>query len=523
MKSEDAPAAAVAVMLIKVMKRYLSIICILCMLLSLAACAPDNIKAPIQPQVNEPQNDTPVSTEPVTDPVTEDISDPEPEPEPEKEPEAEKAPETETAPETEEQKPEGEPETKPEGETETEPAPEVETTEPVSYIADGKKQNKEVKPSLDIDTLSYVKTKTAALKDKTLKMFVTEAGAFKAGDKTEKQWLDSLKDAYGLTVKYTVRSDGMLYPAQMIAAKAGIGPDLITAKIKDMSASLSLMQSALELEDAKYTVFSKNVFDITDGKLFTGVGNGRMLWYNKNIIKDDAPFTLFNANAWTADVMNATFISAKAQKTALLSNDGDWLAFLSTAGEQVSGYTDFDGAIMKVTSDKSIAAAKAYDKILSADGMAVADGQSFSKGNVAFTFTDTPEVNGFEAGFAPLPKTAEDGSCVIDLTGTGVGISKYAKADNVDTALTLAMLWSARYTESRIDKLMFDLKLSKDKAEKYLELCETEGKVYSADGEITTAFTAATFPNVLAKDSSTVYNAFIGAYNRTVLINKRYR
>ena len=216
MKSEDAPAAAVAVMLIKVMKRYLSIICILCMLLSLAACAPDNIKAPIQPQVNEPQNDTPVSTEPVTDPVTEDISDPEPAPEPEKEPEAEKAPETETAPETEGQKPEGETETKPEGETETEtePAPEVETTEPVSYIADGKKQNKEVKPTLDIDTLSYVKTKTAALKDKTLKMFVTEAGAFKAGDKTEKQWLDSLKDAYGLTVKYTVRSDGMLYPKE---------------------------------------------------------------------------------------------------------------------------------------------------------------------------------------------------------------------------------------------------------------------------------------------------------------------
>lgn len=479
------------------------------MLFALAACAPDNIKSPIQPDP-EPETSAPeTSTKPETEPEKEDTT-------------VLAEPVTDTVQDN----------TEPETETKTDTAAQTESgtkTEPttenqaVTYIPADKKQNKDVKPTLDIDTLSYLKLKTADLKDKTISMFVTKDGAFNAGDKTETAWLDALGETYGITVKYTVRSDSMLYPAQLIASKAGTGPDLITAKVKSAASALSLMQSVLELEENVSTPFSKTVFDITGGKLFTGMGNSRMLWYNKSIIKDDAPYTLFCADSWTTDVMNATFISAKTTKTAMLENKGDWLSFLSTGTEQVSGYTAADGAVMMITSDTSLNAAKEYEKLFQTENALVTEDQTFIKGNVAFTYTDTPATHDIEVGFAPLPKSSSDGSMVAELCGTGIGISKYIAEDKVDTALTFAALWSARYTESRIDTLLFDLKLAPDAAEKYMEFTEQNGRIYTADSQIADLFTVSAFPKELASSSETVYNTFYKAYDRTVLLNKRYR
>lgn len=469
------------------------------MLFALASCSPDNIKAPIEqdpvtpetenkqpePEIQKPQDNIPVSTEPVQ-------------------------PETETN-----DKPEV-----PDAGTETEDRTKPQTS---SYIPADKKQNKDVKPSFDIDTLSFVKLKTPELKNKTLSMYVTKDGAFSAGGSTEAQWLDSLKDAYGISVEYTLHSDSMLCPAQLIKSKAGIGPDLITAKVNDAASLLSLMQSVTDIGKDADTPFSKTVFDITDGKMFTGIGNSRMLWYNKNIIKDDSPYTLFCANSWTADVMNAAFISAKTTKTAMLENTGDWLVFLSTGSEQATGYTKQNGAVMMITDDAPLNAAKTYSKLFKTENALASSEHAFIKGNVAFTFTDKPSFYNFEVGFAPLPKASDDGSMVAELCGTGIGVSKYIAEDKKDTALTFAVLWSTRYTESRMDTLLFDLKLSQEAAEKYLDFTERNGKIYVADSQIADIFISDTFPAELAADSQTVYNTFYKAYNRTVLLNKRYR
>ena len=86
--------------------------------------------------------------------------------------------------------------------------------------------------------------------------------------------------------------------------------------------------------------------------------------------------------------------------------------------------------------------------------------------------------------WAPLPKLASEDTNKVALTGSALGLSKNIKEENIAPALTLAMLWSARYTESRQDTLLFDLGLSAASCEQYISLCEKEGALLSPDKKL---------------------------------------
>lgn len=457
-----------AVMHIKVMKRLLSIIFTAIFLLSLCACAPNNIIGPVTPPEENVPNETP-------------------------------------------------------GSEQTEIPSQEETPTPTGndgVITDNRKENEGVKPSFDIDEQKTLTSGTEILKGKTLNMYITEDGAFKAGKMNESEWLSALADEYGVNIRATVRSKETLYSAQSIAIKSGRKLDIITADMNDLASSLSLMKSSTQyVSENAVLPFSKSVFEKTDGKVFTARGNTRMLWYNKNIITNDSPYMLTEQNNWTSAVFEASALSTKSESVKFIECD-NWISFGSAGGETVTGITP-DGFTFSVTGEKSIAAFTEFARITQIPDELNTEDYGWLKGNTAFIYTDTPEKKGFEVSFAPIPSVA-DGNAVAEYTGVGIGVSKTADDETARASAVFAALWSARATESRVDELLFDVGLGSDKAKKYLEYSESFGLMCNVDAVIGKLFESESIPTALYGEPETVYNSFYNGYNRAKIIKERY-
>ena len=360
------------------------------MLSLVAGCAPDNIKTPIPSDKPSPEQNDPTQKPDENDGSSEQT--------PEKQPETVHVPFVNIVPE--------------------------------------KESNTDVMPQASVDGIEFCDT--ASLKDKTLKMFVREGGAFYAGKLSEQEWLDALKDELGLTVEKTVTSNSTLYSKQLIASKTGKGADLVTVDMNNVFASLNLMKTPLESFDAEETdiPFSLAAFNMTGGKVFTGIGNARVLWYNKNIIKDDSPFKLYKDGGWTFDVFASHLVSTQSNKQALFDTYSNLIPFTSAAGKQTTGIVNGE-YVIDLESDEAKKAAQEYDTLFAKDGAKCDKSHSFVRGNTAFLFAATPNVNGFDVGFAPVPACAEGASGVSELCGTGLGI--------VDFAFTARKLKEAGY------------------------------------------------------------------------------
>ena len=153
-----------------------------------------------------------------------------------------------------------------------------------------KQKNEDIMPVADIDK-AYNSLKTTELKDKELSFYVADKNAFNAGTLSEKQWMDAVSKKFGIKLNYTVRAESTLFSSQSIAMKSGIKLDIITTLAKDMAQSRSLMRSASNLILGNTTTtFSKSVFDLSGGKVFTANGMSKMMWYNKNRLDNCAHF-----------------------------------------------------------------------------------------------------------------------------------------------------------------------------------------------------------------------------------------
>ncbi len=405
-------------------------------------------------------------------------------------------------------------------ETDTQPEQTDSPKQEQGVISDTRKENKGVKPTYNIDENEVLTAKTGDLYGKTLTMFVTEEGAFSAGDMNEREWLKGMYDEYGFTVNYAIRSKNTLYSAQAIALKSGMDLGVITSPINDMAASLSLMQSAQRfVKDVKNVPFSQSVFEKTGYKVFTGTGNARMLWYNTDIITDDSPYVLAISDNWTSDVLASHAITAKNNSVKLVESD-NWLAFGNTAGEQVTGLTA-DGFKFAVTSEKSIAAFAKFAEITNLDKDLPEGEYSFDKGNVMFTYTHTPAKADFSVSFAPIPKVS-NGAGIAEYCGIGIGIPVSATEENAQIASVFATIWAARYAESRVDELLFDVGLDIEKATKYLEISENSGALVNVDAQISQMFDGDVIDQSLCVDGETAYNTFADGYARAALIKGRY-
>ena len=460
MKSEDAPAVAAAVTY-KTMKRLLTIALLLIML---TACAPNNVIT--SPEVQNPTTDTTDSPD--------------------------------------ESKPNETPDTPPATET-----PEQPVEDKSGIIFQSKKENTEVKPSYALDT--------TALKDKTVTLYTTEDGAFGAGGKSETEWFDALKETYGLTVKYSYKTKGSLRAAQSIATKSGIALDVITAPINDMASSLGLMQSAERFfAQTENALFSQTVYAQSGNRVFTAKGNSRMLWYNADLLGNSSPFELFKKDDLTTDALSATLMAVDKTKTQLIECS-NWISFGSTGTVQATGIVD-NAYTFTVTDPSSISTFADFAAVLTDDKNNNATEYSFNKGNTVFKLTSDAGKQEFKLGFAPIPKHGSDGTYVAELCGTGLGISKTATEENAQIAAQFINLWSARYTESRVDKLM--KLLGYEQAEKYIEATETYGKLTNTDAQIAQLFEGTAIPAALYGAEDVVYNSFASGYTRAAVINR---
>ncbi len=469
MKSEVAVAVAAAAAN-NVMKRLISIFLLLCLLLTLSACTPDNV---IAPETQKPEDE--LQSPPVT-----------------------------------EQKPD----------SNNQNDGESSQTINLSFINPDKAKNDGIMPTADIDK-AYNALKTTELRGKELTFYLSDKNAFNAGSLNEKQWMDAVSEQLGLKLNYTVRSSGTLFSSQSIAQKSGIKLDIITTLAKDMAQSRSLMRTASSLSATDSTAtFSKLVFDnISGGKVFTANGMSKMMWYNKNIVSDAKAYDYFDRNEWTELALGFLATDIRAAGKNIIECD-NWSVFGSAAGVQATGLANDGSMVLTLENTDTINSFSSFAKIF--ENQVANKKNTFKNGGTAFCYTDKPILTEGELGFVPVPAIyGKSTTPVCEFSGIGMGISNTADDMTAQTALTFLLLWSARYSEARADELIFTYGLTPQKANKYIEFTETNAKYYNADSQLSTYFETEEISKSLLGDPSAVITAFQSAYDRTVLLNLR--
>jgi len=470
LKSEDAQAAAAAATN-KAMKRLISLALVIVFIICLSACAPNNVLTPDTP-------DTPDT------PPQQTVPQPDPAPQ---------------SPDT--------------------PADtEADTTETLKYVDAAKKQNNAVMPTVDIAALGLAPKTLAELKDVKLTVYTAERTAFTVDALDDKGWIDAVAEDLGIKVKQIMHSDKTLFSSQAIAQKSGMSLDVVSTLITDMIATSSLMSQALTLpENVETLPFSKRVFDMTGGKVFTGYGNSKMMWYNKEIVSDAKAYDLFMQGVWDTKALASIKTEVKAADKNMIECS-NWASFGSANGVQATGLTPDGTLVCNLADEKVISSFKTFAELL--DTVST-DKKTFKNGNTAFFCTDTPNAPKTQLGFVPVPSVSDGGATVSELCGVGMGVSKTASEEIAPAALTFILLWSARYSEARTDTLVFELKLDAKKADKYIEFAEQNGGIYNCDRIISAHFTSSSLPNELYGTAEVISEKYKQVFDRTLLLNNK--
>lgn len=462
------------------MRRALALISVLLMLASFTACAPDNIVAPpVQPGAPD-DSQSPGGAQGDTDKPA-------------------SAPAQSTGAQSDEN-----------------------LTDGARYLKN-KTRNDHIRPAIDIDGKDTVAFKTPQLSGVELSFFTPEDSAFSAGSMDEKAWFDALEKEYGLKLKYTVRPDNTLYSSQLIAMNSGRTVDIISARVNDCAAAMSLMQSAKELITlSDGAPLSARVFGLTGGKLFTAKGDCRVLWYNKSMTGETDPFELYGKNEWNTEKLSKLSGSIGTDGKRFIECS-DWLAFGSAGALQASGITSDIGYTMSLIDEAVIDTFEAFGSVFNRENVTAKDDFNFKAGNTAFLFGANPTKGDFSVGWAPIPAFSESGKCIGELCGSAMGLSRTVSDARKGAAAAFMTLWCARYSESRADELIYDIGLTPTEADSYLTFCEVAGGLFSADAKISELFHAQEMPVQLYGDPDTVYNTYGAAYARTDVINDRYQ
>ena len=465
MRSEDVQVAAATVKS-KTMKRYISLFLLVCTVLTLCACTKQET---IKPNTNVDMNDT--GSAPVS---------------------------------------------------EQKPSDSKQDDSPIStgngFIDPNKKLNKGVMPTADIDKLSLSQAKTSELKGKTITFYTPERNSFSAGSLTEVEWFDKIADKFGVKLKYTVRPDSALFSSQAIAQKSGIKLDIITTLVSNTASSRTLMQTALTLDGTQTNLpFSKRVFDMSGGKILSGTGNAKMLWYNTSIVDDSKAYDYFAKDEWSN--LTLDFIANDVRKSKKnMIECGNWAAFGSAAGTQVTGLTAEGTFVFAPESAASVESFKEFSEIF--DSVSTKK-SNFKNGGTAFCYTDEPSLENGSLGFVPIPGIYGKGKSVTELSGTGMGISSTVAETDKPFVLTFALLWASRYSEARTDALVYTYGLGASKAGRYIACAETDGALYNADRLISSYFDMSKLDKKLYESPETMGETFKAAYQRASVLSNR--
>ena len=453
------------------MKRIIAILlCILLILCGTTACKPDTLTNPvvITDPDEQPQEPLPPQDQGAAD---------QPEEQPDEQPEETPDEKTEEQPETEEQPTQAAPLNHP-------------------FAAEGFKPSTETKGTLNLSGLTKNTDPAAALKDRTIALYTAaDQPTFnyvnQKGDTiSEWDWMKSMAEAYGFTLKLTVKKAEASLKAQRVALFAGKKLSLLQFGEKDLAAAMTLAQSAEDYLDASAATdgVSKAVLEQSKQTLFAPKGMVSSLWYNKDLMPQETdPAALAKENKWTIDAYKAIW-DASAEKGILPQEIDDELAWITLSGK--SPLTLLKGKLDSNLNARTTRElwADLKDLRVQFKPFTPADETEYSlkAGNAAMTFTAAPE-RGEEQTLqtAPLPSMKEGTAGTVTFAGTFMALPRYQDEADAPAALTFAETWCNRYTEARAADL-FALGMTAEDYVNYVDFAEENGHLIFRSAEIET-------------------------------------
>ncbi|MBR2012910.1 MAG: hypothetical protein IJ995_01680 [Clostridia bacterium] len=451
------------------MKRVIAILlCLLLVLGGTTACKPDTLTHPVA--VTDPDN------------------------QPQEQ-------ETEKQPQDKEETPKVEqPEEAPDENTEEQPETEEQPTQaaPLNhpFAAEGFKPSTETEGTLKLSGLTKNTDPAATLKGRTISLYTAaDQPTFSYVNQegiavSEWDWMKAMAEAYGFTLKLTVKKAETSLKAQRVALFAGKKLSLLQFGEKDLAAAMTLAQSAEDYldETAATDGVSKAVLEQSKKTLFAPKGMVSSLWYNKGLMPQETdPAALAKEKKWTIDTYKA-IRDASAENGILPQVADDELAWITLSGK--SPLTLLDGKLDSNLNAKTTRELWADLKDLRAEfkTFTPADGVEYSlqAGNAAMTFTATPE-RGEEQTLqaAPLPAMKEGTAGTVTFAGTFMALPRYQSKKDAPAALTFAETWCNRYAEARAAEL-FALGMSAEDYVNYVAFAEENGHLIFRSAEIET-------------------------------------
>ncbi len=456
------------------MKRMIAILlCFMLVLCGTTACKPDTITNPAV--ITDPDD------QPQTPPLIQNQG-------------AAEQPEIE-----EEETPEEQPEETPEEETEESPKAEQPVQAvPLSHPFAGEdyQPSQTVEGTLNLSGLTKNDDAESALKDRTISLYTAADQAVfsyvnqKGKTISEWDWMKELAEAYGFTLKLTVKKAEVSLKAQRVALFAGKKLSLLQFGEKDLAAAMTLAQSAEDYLDntADTDGVSKAVLAQSNYTIFAPKGMVNSLWYNKNLMPQETnPNALAKENKWTINAYKAIW-DASAEKGILPQETDDELAWVTLSGK--SPLTLLKGKLDSNLNAKTTRELWADLKDLRAEfkPFAPADETEYTlkAGNAAMTFAATPERGEEQTlQWAPLPSMKEDTAGTVTFAGTFMALPRYQDQADAPAALTFAEIWCNRYTEARAAEL-FGLGMTQEDYVNYVNFAEKNGHLIFRSNEIET-------------------------------------
>ena len=464
------------------MKRMIAILlCLMLVLCGTTACKPDTLTNPVViTDPDEQRQETPL-------PQNQGAAE---QPEIEEEETPEEIPE-ETPEEQPEEIPEKQPEETPQAEQPVQAAP---LNHP--FAGEDYQPSRQAEGTLNLSGLTKNTDAESALKERTSSLYTAaDQSVFsyvnqKGKTISEWDWMKELAEAYGFTLKLSIKKADVSLKAQRVALYAGKKLSLLQFGEKDLAAAMTWAQSAENYLDATADTdgVSKAVLAQSNYTIFAPKGMVNALWYNKNLMPQETdPNALAKENKWTINAYKAIW-DASAEKGILPQETDDELAWITLSGK--SPLTLLKGKLDSNLNAKTTRDLWADLKDLRTEfkpfAPAAETEYSLKAGNAAMTFAATPEHEEEQMlGWAPLPSMKEEAAGTVTFAGTFMALPRYQDQADAPAALTFAELWCNRYTEARAAEL-FGLGMTQEDYVNYVNFAEQNGHLIFRSNEIET-------------------------------------
>ena len=370
------------------------------------------------------------------------------------------------------------------------PDPTIKYTSNNPLVAEGKEPNTKIAPSFDVDSTGFVKNNISIkdLKGKTLTLITAiyySTFQYKGPNGellNEWTWFDSMKDTYGLNLKYIKSRFDKSVQQSLTYMNAGKALDIIPTHVGGFPKFLNLSQPLDPYVNIQNLGNSPGVDEMTLNETKWGgtyrcispIGCVNVLWYNQSMVEEFGlkdPHKTWQEGNWNWDTWKAFITSVPATTSdgkvlyAYLQCNSDslysWPLTNGLAPIQIDTQSSTPNLINNWLDSKSLAAWEFYSSAVKS----VKFGGDFSNLYTDGTLMMADAVNlmnswetqeyarNHKYNWVPFPKaTTATGRDVAFNYGYTMMIPKKVKTQsNIPYAVKFMELWACRFTEAIFD------------------------------------------------------------------------